>query len=69
MFGFSEFSDAVLKEYDKARAGSRALVQDVFEAFHTTGPPDFPSVEVATVAARMLLSHPGFYSVLENTDY
>jgi hypothetical protein len=36
----------------------------MFEAFRTIGPPDFPSVEVATLAARMLLSHPGFYSVV-----
>jgi len=40
----------------------------MFEAFHTIGPPDFPSVEVATVAARMLLSHPGFYSVVAEID-
>ena len=30
----------------------------MFEAFRTIGPPDFPSVEVATVPARMLLSQP-----------
>jgi hypothetical protein len=36
----------------------------MFEAFPTIGLPDFPSFEVATLAARMLLSHPGFYSVV-----
>src|ERR1700760_1125880 len=30
----------------------------MFEAFRTIGPPDFPSVAVATLAARMLLSQP-----------
>ena len=40
----------------------------IFEAFHTIGPPDFPSVEVATFVARMLLSHPGFYSVVAELD-
>ena len=36
----------------------------MFEAFRMIGLPDFPSVEVATLAGRMLLSHPGFYSVV-----
>jgi predicted N-acetyltransferase YhbS len=31
-------------------------------------PPDFPSVEVATGIVTMLLSHPGFYSVVAELD-
>jgi len=31
-------------------------------------PPDFPSVEVATEVVTMLLSHPGFYSVVAELD-
>lgn len=31
-------------------------------------PPDFPSVEVATELVTMLLSHPGFYSVVAELD-
>jgi predicted N-acetyltransferase YhbS len=31
-------------------------------------PPDFPSVEVATQVVTMLLSHPGFYSVVAELD-
>ena len=40
-----------------------------YEAFKSIAdqhnfPPDFPSVEVATAALTMLLSHPGFYAVV-----
>jgi predicted N-acetyltransferase YhbS len=31
-------------------------------------PPDFPSVEVATKVVTILLSHPGFYSVVAELD-
>lgn len=44
-----------------------------YEAFRSIGeqhnfPPDFPSVEVATDIVTMLLSHPGFYSVVAEMD-
>jgi len=44
-----------------------------YEAFRSIAeqhnfPPDFPSVEVATGLVTMLLSHPGFYSVVAELD-
>jgi predicted N-acetyltransferase YhbS len=44
-----------------------------YEAFHVIAerhryPPDFPSVEVAREVLTMLLSHPGFYSVVAERD-
>jgi predicted N-acetyltransferase YhbS len=44
-----------------------------YEAFKSIAdqhnfPPDFPSVEVATEIVTMLLSHPGFYSVVAELD-
>ena len=44
-----------------------------YEAFRSIAeqhnfPPDFPSVEVATEVVTMLLSHPGFYSVVAEID-
>jgi predicted N-acetyltransferase YhbS len=44
-----------------------------YEAFNSIGqqhnfPPDFPSVEIATGFATMLLSHPQFYSVVAELD-
>ena len=44
-----------------------------YEAFRSIAeqhnfPPDFPSVEVATQVVTMLLSHPGFYSVVAELD-
>src|ERR671925_670007 len=44
-----------------------------YEAFKSIAdqhnfPPDFPSVEVATELVTMLLSHPGFYSVVAELD-
>ena len=44
-----------------------------FEAFKAINaehhfPPDFPSAELATGVLRMLLSHPGFYSVVAEKD-
>jgi GNAT superfamily N-acetyltransferase len=45
----------------------------LYEAFKSIAdqhdfPPDFPSVEVATGVTTMLLSHPGFYSVVAEQD-
>src|ERR1043166_8715409 len=31
-------------------------------------PPDFPSVDVATGVASMLIEHPGFYGVIDEED-
>ena len=44
-----------------------------YEAFRSIAeqhnfPPDFPSVEVATEVVTMMLSHPGFYSVVAELD-
>ena len=44
-----------------------------YEAFKSIAdqhnlPPDFPSVEVATEVVTMLLSHPGFYSVVAELE-
>jgi predicted N-acetyltransferase YhbS len=44
-----------------------------YEAFGTLAeqhgfPPDFPSAEVATGVCSMLLSHPGFYSVVADLE-
>lgn len=54
------------------RPGTPADTQEcgriIYEAFATIGPPNFPSVEVATGAAQMLLSHPGFYSVVAELE-
>lgn len=45
----------------------------LYEAFATLAnahgfPPDFPSVEVATGVASMLIAHPGFYGVVAESD-
>lgn len=44
-----------------------------YEAFRSIAeqhnfPPDFPSVEIATQVVSMLLSHPGFHSVVAELD-
>src|SRR3954451_11470208 len=43
---------------------------DAFKAINDTHhfPPDFPSAEIATGLLGMLLSHPGFYAVVAETD-
>jgi predicted N-acetyltransferase YhbS len=48
---------------------ARACGVILYEAFKAVAdahnyPPDFPSAEVATEVASMLLSHPGFYAVV-----
>ncbi len=47
-----------------------AICYKAFEgiATHHNFPPDFPSREVAVKLLRMLLSHPGFYSVVAELD-
>lgn len=62
----TQFTDATIRPGtpDDARECGRII----YEAFATIGPPDFPSVEVATGAAQMLLSHPKFYSVVAELD-
>ncbi len=45
----------------------------LYEAFKSIAdqhnfPPDFPSVEIATGYASMLISHPGFYAVVAEVD-
>jgi hypothetical protein len=46
------------------------IVYEAFKAIADTHnyPPDFPSVQVATDVVSMLLSHPGFYSVVAEMD-
>lgn len=59
------------------RAGTTADAKECgricYEAFRSIGaqhnfPPDFPSLEVATEVVTMLLSHPGFHSVVAELD-
>ena len=53
---------------DAAMCGPIAF--QAFKAINDTHhfPPDFPSPEIATGLLGMLLSHPGFYSVVAETD-
>lgn len=61
----------------RLRSGTPADARDcgriLYEAFKSIAdqhnfPPDFPSVEAATEIGTMLLSHPGFYSVVAELD-
>jgi len=61
----------------RLRAGTnedaKACGQILYDAFKSIAdqhnfPPDFPSVEVATTVTSMLLSHPGFHSVVAESD-
>ena len=67
--------EAVMKL--RLRPGTAADAKDCgriqYEAFKSIAEkhnftPDFPSVEVATGLVTMLLSHPGFYSVIAELD-
>src|SRR6266581_5821133 len=61
----------------RLRSGTPADAKEcgriVYEAFKSIAdqhnfPPDFPSVAVAAEIVAMLLSHPGFYSVVAELD-
>jgi GNAT superfamily N-acetyltransferase len=63
--------DVKLRRGTREDAGACGLI--VFEAFKSISsqhnfPWDFPSVEVATAIVTMLLSNPGFYSVMAEVD-
>jgi len=63
--------DVKLRRGTREDAGACGLI--VFEAFKSISsqhnfPWDFPSIEVATSIVTMLLSNPGFYSVMAEVD-
>ncbi len=54
-------------------ADAQACGRIDYEAFRAVAeshkfPPDFPSVDAATATVTMMLSHPGFYSVVAELD-
>lgn len=64
-------TDIALRPGDLSDAAACGVV--CYEAFSDIAgrhgfPPDFPSAEIATGLMSMLLSHPGFYSVVAELD-